>query len=199
MPLLDRYTDDGLECGLDEAGRGCLAGPVFAAAVILDPLHLPPGLNDSKKLSPAQREALRKEIETTALAWAVSRAEADEIDAINILKASFLAMHRALDQLTSRPDLLLVDGNRFEAYKDLRHITLIGGDARYSPIAAASILAKTHRDEFMRKIARDYPQYGWDRNKGYPTPEHIQALFLSGASPWHRSSFTVKGQYSLPF
>ncbi|MBE0641879.1 MAG: ribonuclease HII [Bacteroidales bacterium] len=196
--MIEHYTAAGLECGLDEAGRGCLAGPVFAAAVVLQRGQVPPGLNDSKKLSPGRRKELRDTIEDTALAWAVGRADAQEIDQINILQASFLAMHRAIEQLSLIPDILLVDGNRFLPFRDLPYVTLVGGDARYAAIAAASILAKTYRDDFMENISLDHPQYGWRQNKGYPTPEHIRALMQYGHTPWHRRSFSVKGQYILP-
>lgn len=199
MALLENYAETGLECGLDEAGRGCLAGPVFAAAVVFQRGKVPSGLNDSKKLSPARRNSLRALIEATALDWAVGKAEASEIDEINILNASILAMHRAIEQLRLIPDLLLVDGNRFNPYKDMPFLTIVGGDARYASIAAASILAKTYRDEFMENISTEYPQYSWGSNKGYPTAEHILALAKYGPSPWHRRSFSVKGQYALPF
>tara|TARA_Y100001934_G_C12107153_1_gene656773 strand:+ start:187 stop:795 length:609 start_codon:yes stop_codon:yes gene_type:complete len=192
MARLKNFKAKGrLEAGCDEAGRGCLAGPVYAAAVILKPGFRHKLLDDSKKLTEKQRDELRIYIEEKALAWAVASVSAAEIDEINILKASFLAMHRALDQLKTRPEFLLIDGNRFTPYQDLEHSCEIKGDGRFKSIAAASILAKTHRDEAMLKLAKDYPQYQWERNKGYPTQAHRQAIREHGASPWHRQSFTL--------
>lgn len=186
------YNGQGLaEAGVDEAGRGCLAGPVCAAAVVLPPGYAHPGLNDSKQLSPARREALRADIERDALAWAVGWASPDEIDRLNILQATFLAMHRALDGLALSPGFIIVDGNRFRPWRDVPWATLVKGDARYLSIAAASILAKTSRDAFMRRLHADYPQYGWDRNAGYPTAAHRAAIRREGASPWHRRSFRL--------
>ena len=179
------------EAGCDEAGRGCLAGPVVAAAVILDPARPIAGLNDSKQTTERKREALREEIERKALAWAVGVVSHEEIDRINILKASFLAMHRAIGQLTVRPELLAVDGNRFTPYHDIPHVCMVKGDARFMHIAAASILAKTHRDELMMQLHAQHPFYGWDRNKGYPTREHRAAIRTHGISPDHRKSFTL--------
>ncbi len=189
-PLTLRWVDDGLvECGCDEAGRGCLAGPVFAAAVILPPDFRHPWLNDSKQLTERRREALRPIIESEAVAWAVAECSPEEIDQINILHASFLAMHRAIDELEVRPERLLIDGNRFDAYPEITHQCIVHGDALYSSIAAASILAKTHRDERMKQLATDYPVYQWADNKGYPTESHRAAVQLFGLSPHHRKTF----------
>ncbi len=192
MARLRNYKIKGqIEAGCDEAGRGCLAGPVFAAAVILKPGFRDPLLDDSKKLSEGQRDKLRHKIETEALAWAVAEVSAAEIDEINILQASFLAMHRAIDKLCQRPEFLLIDGNRFKPYQDIAHSCEIKGDGRYKSIAAASILAKTHRDDAMRALAKDHPEYQWEKNKGYPTQAHRRAIAKYGASPWHRNSFTL--------
>ena len=187
--------EDLLEAGCDEAGRGPLAGPVYAAAVILpkDFHHLL--LNDSKQMTEKNRDLLRPIIEREAVAWAVEAVQAEEIDTLNILWASVTGMQRAVLRLDPRPQFLLIDGNKFRpfegyGFKDYR--TVVHGDATYASIAAASVLAKTHRDEFMRKIATDYPEYGWDRNMGYPTPEHIEAIRRYGYTPWHRKTFTVK-------
>lgn len=177
------------EAGCDEAGRGCLAGPVVAAAVILDPSQDWSMLRDSKKLTEAQRNRYRQRIQEKALAWAIGQCSPGEIDEINILQASILAMHRALDQLMVRPQLILVDGNRFKAWGETPYRCEIGGDGRFSSIAAAGILAKTHRDELMLKAHGDFPYYGWDRNKGYPTTEHRLAIKARGPSAWHRRSF----------
>lgn len=189
------------QAGLDEAGRGCLAGPVFAAAVILPqqmPVELSSHLNDSKKLSAQQRETLRLLIEQHALAFSVAMATHQEIDRINILQASFLAMHRALDKLTIDPLFLLIDGNRFLPYRTIQHSCIIKGDGKYLSIAAASILAKTWRDAFMLKAHEQFPQYGWDKNKGYPTPSHKNAIARHGLSPLHRKSFNSGLQLKLP-
>lgn len=183
---------EGGEAGCDEAGRGCLAGPVVAAAVIWPADEHLPELNDSKKLTGAQRDKLAPQIREKAVAWAVGLCSPEEIDRINILKASFLAMHRALDQLAQVPRHILVDGNRFTAYKSLSHDCIIKGDAQYASIAAASILAKTYRDALMQGYALDYPDYGWERNKGYPTPAHKKALMKHGPCPLHRKSFTLR-------
>jgi ribonuclease HII len=191
MPLSSFHNPSLLEAGCDEAGRGCLAGPVFAAAVILPKDFVHPLLNDSKQLSENQRNILRKVIESTALAWAVAEVSAVEIDQINILKASFLAMHRALDQLTIRPEFLLIDGNRFYPYPETPHLCIVKGDGKYASIAAASVLAKTWRDEAMLKMHQEYPEYGWSGNKGYPTKAHRAAIRLHGASRWHRRSFQL--------
>lgn len=189
--MLRPYMMAGLaEAGCDEAGRGCLAGPVVAAAVILPPDFADERINDSKKLTERRREALRPVIESQALAWAVAMVGPDEIDRINILNASILAMHRALDQLNLRPEHILVDGNRFKPYADIAATTVVGGDAKFMSIAAASILAKTHRDRYMCRMAADYPGYGWERNKGYPTRDHREAILRLGLTPLHRLTFT---------
>ena len=192
---------DKIEAGCDEAGRGCLAGPVYAAAVILPKDFSNELLNDSKKLTEAQRYALREVIEREALAWAVGVVTAAEIDEINILKASFLAMQRAVEQLKIVPQHLLIDGNRFTPYK-IPYTTVVKGDAKFMSIAAASILAKTYRDDYMLGISRDYPQYDWQKNKGYPTPKHRAAIREYGATPHHRMTFNLTGedpQLSLQF
>ena len=189
--LLPFLQDGRIEAGCDEAGRGCLAGPVFAAAVILPDQFNHPLLNDSKQLTEHQRNTLRPIIEQEALAWCVGVVTATEIDEINILNASILAMHRALDGLGLRPEAILVDGNRFKPYHDIPSTCIVKGDATYRSIAAASILAKTHRDEFMDRIAAEYPQYAWDKNKGYPTKAHRQAIEQTGPSPYHRMSFRL--------
>ena len=196
--MLKRYLQEGrVEAGCDEAGRGCLAGPVTAAAVILPPDFSNELLNDSKQLTEHQRDTLRPIIEREALAWAVAMVSPQEIDTINILRASFTAMHRALDQLTVRPEHILVDGNRFIPYSDIPFTTIIKGDGKMMSIAAASVLAKTHRDEYMRRIALEYPHYGWEKNKGYPTRDHRAAIVAHGISPYHRKSFNLVGQLSL--
>ncbi|MCI6252987.1 MAG: ribonuclease HII [Bacteroidales bacterium] len=190
--LLSRYnTDVACEAGCDEAGRGCLAGSVYAAAVVLPPDYTHPLLNDSKQLSDARRRALRTDIERDALAWAVGTATAAEIDEINILRASILAMHRALDGLNMRPDFIIVDGNRFTPYGQTPHATIVKGDARYLSIAAASILAKTYRDDEMHRLAALYPGYGWERNAGYPTAAHREAIARLGVTPFHRRTFKL--------
>ncbi len=191
MALPSHLQEELLEAGCDEAGRGCLAGPVFAAAVVLPPGFSHPQLQDSKQLSAGQREELRACIERDALAWAVASLSPLEIDRHNILQASFLAMHRALDQLSVRPGLLLIDGNGFLPYRNLPHHCLVKGDSRLASIAAASILAKTHRDAHMQELHGRFPQYGWDRNKGYPTAAHREALQCHGPSPHHRKSFRL--------
>jgi len=180
-----------LEAGCDEAGRGCLAGPVFAAAVILPANFRSPLLNDSKQISETNRLALRALIEKKALAWAVGIVSHTEIDEINILQASFLAMHRAIAQLQTKPEILLIDGNRFKAYLDIPHQCEIKGDGRIKSIAAASILAKTYRDEYMAKLAQEFPQYNWKQNKGYPTKSHRSAIKEHGISPYHRKTFRL--------
>jgi len=178
-----------LEAGCDEAGRGCLAGPVFAAAVILPLGFRCPGLNDSKQVHPENREKFRKIIEANSIAWAVASIEAPVIDRINILRASIQAMHNALKTLSIRPDFILVDGNRFYPFEDISHECVIQGDGYYKSIAAASILAKTHRDEYMRNLHLSYPQYGWDHNKGYGTEFHRTVIADHGLTPEHRKSF----------
>ena len=188
MSLLPLYNTHGLlEAGCDEAGRGCLAGAVYAAAVVLPPDYCNPSLNDSKQLTAARRYALRREVERDALAWAVGVVSPREIDEINILNASILAMHRALDRLKVRPEFVIVDGNRFHPYRP--GATLDSPDARYLAIAAASILAKTYRDDYMADLHRQHPQYGWARNAGYPTREHRAAIAEHGPTPFHRRSF----------
>lgn len=190
--MLENHYYEGLvEAGCDEAGRGCLAGSVFAAAVILPPDYENELLNDSKKLSDRKRKQLREIIEHDALDWAVGIVEPGEIDEINILNASILAMHRALDQLKVRPEAMIVDGNRFKPYRDLPYTTIVKGDGKYLSIAAASILAKTYRDDYMDRLAEDYPQYDWKSNKGYPTKKHRQAIRECGITPFHRRSFTL--------
>lgn len=189
--LANNYSNNALEAGCDEAGRGCLAGPVVAAAVILPIDYHLPGLNDSKQLSEKKRNELRKIIELEAVAWAVSFVDEITIDEINILNASILGMHRALDQLTIRPEHIAVDGNRFKTYQSIPHTCLIKGDARFLNIAAASILAKTHRDEYMQNLHLQYPEYLWNKNKGYPAPAHRQAIALFGANENHRKSFRL--------
>ena len=187
--LKSHYFTDLIEAGCDEAGRGCLAGSVFAAAVILPVDYENALLNDSKKLTEKQRYALRTQIETDALAWAVGEVTADEIDKINILNASILAMHRALDGLKIRPQAVIVDGNRFKPYGTLPHETIVKGDAKFLSIAAASILAKTYRDDYMNNLALQHPVYQWDVNKGYPTKAHRAAIEEHGISPFHRKTF----------
>lgn len=190
--MLENHYYEGLvEAGCDEAGRGCLAGSVFAAAVILPPDYENELLNDSKKLTDRKRKQLREIIEHDAVDWAVGIVEPGEIDEINILNASILAMHRALDQLKVRPEAVIVDGNRFKPYRDLPYTTIVKGDGKYLSIAAASILAKTYRDDYMDRLAEDYPQYDWKSNKGYPTKKHRQAIHECGITPFHRRSFTL--------
>lgn len=190
--MLENHYYEGLvEAGCDEAGRGCLGGSVFAAAVILPPDYENELLNDSKKLTDRKRKQLREIIEHDAVDWAVGIVEPGEIDEINILNASILAMHRALDQLKVRPEAVIVDGNRFKPYRDLPYTTIVKGDGKYLSIAAASILAKTYRDDYMDRLAEDYPQYDWKSNKGYPTKKHRQAIRECGITPFHRRSFTL--------
>lgn len=190
--MLENHYYEGLvEAGCDEAGRGCLAGSVFAAAVILPPDYENELLNDSKKLTDRKRKQLREIIEHDAVDWAVGIVEPGEIDEINILNASILAMHRALDLLKVRPEAVIVDGNRFKPYRDLPYTTIVKGDGKYLSIAAASILAKTYRDDYMDRLAEDYPQYDWKSNKGYPTKKHRQAIRECGITPFHRRSFTL--------
>lgn len=185
------------EAGCDEAGRGCLAGSVYAAAVILPDDYDNPLLNDSKQLSERQRYALREQIVADARAWAVGVVTPEEIDKINILRASLLAMHRALDQLSVRPEAIIVDGNRFTPYHDLPYTTVVKGDGKYQAIAAASILAKTFRDDYMNELAEKYPQYDWASNKGYPTKKHREAIRLYGPTPYHRMSYNLLGTQEL--
>ena len=192
ISLLPSMTADLIEAGLDEAGRGPLAGPVFAAAVILPRDFHHPLLNDSKQMSEKARETLRPIIEREAISWAVEAVSAEEIDELNILGASITGMQRAVRRLAVKPQLLLVDGNKFRPFDDYAYKTVVHGDATYASIAAASVLAKTWRDEYMRQLAKEYPQYGWDRNMGYPTHEHIEAIKAFGMTPHHRKSFHPK-------
>ena len=192
-PHLLRYLhEDMIEAGCDEAGRGPLAGSVFAAAVILPKDFHHPLLNDSKKMTEKSREILRPIIEQEAIAWAVEEVTAEEIDMINILNASIAGMQRAVRRLETKPDFLLIDGNRFKPFDGYRYQCVVKGDATYASIAAASVLAKTYRDEYMRNLANEYPQYGWERNMGYPTKEHIDAIIAHGYTPHHRKSFHLK-------
>lgn len=197
LQLLPNYSGHRLECGCDEAGRGCLAGPVVAAAVILPLDFSCPGLNDSKQLTELQRDELRIIIEKEALAWSVALVNEKEIDEINILNASILAMHRAVDKLTVTPEFIIVDGNKFKKYDNIPHQTIVKGDSKYLSIAAASVLAKTHRDELMMKLHGEFPQYGWDRNKAYPTIKHRQAIKQYGVSPYHRLSYKLLSNTDL--
>lgn len=197
--LLSYLNKDLIEAGCDEAGRGCLAGSVYAAAVILPSDYKNEMLNDSKKLTEAQRYELRNIIHRDALSWAIGVVTPEEIDKINILNASFLAMHRAIDQLSIEPEHLLIDGNRFNKYKDIPHTTVIKGDGKYLSIAAASILAKTYRDDYMNRLHSEYPMYSWDKNKGYPTKKHREAIRLYGTSPYHRMSYNLLGDGQLSF
>lgn len=200
--MLKNYYEQGrVEAGCDEAGRGCLAGSVYAAAVILPPDYHNERLNDSKKLTARQRYALRQDIERDAVAWAVGVVTPQEIDQINILNASILAMHRALDQLQVRPEAIIVDGNRFKPYRDLPHTTIVKGDGKYLSIAAASILAKTYRDDEMVRLAQEYPDYDWQHNMGYPTRKHREAIRQHGITPYHRRTFNLlgSGELTIPF
>lgn len=205
--LLNHYYDGKIEAGCDEAGRGCLAGSVYAAAVILPPDYQNEMLNDSKQLTEKKRYMLREQIERDAIAWAVGIVTPEEIDKINILRASFLAMHRAIDQLKVRPEALIIDGNRFNPYKPegadtpLPHTCIVKGDGKYLAIAAASILAKTYRDDYMNGLAKEYPQYDWLSNKGYPTKKHREAIRQHGVTPYHRLSYNLlgTGELSLDF
>jgi ribonuclease HII len=189
--LLSSFTPDLIEAGCDEAGRGCLAGPVVAAAVILPQQYTHPLLNDSKQLTRDERLLIREDILRDAIAWAVAEVDHEEIDRINILNASFEAMHRALDQLSVTPSLLLIDGNRFKPYKEMPFQCIVKGDATYLSIAAASILAKTYRDEKMQALAAEFPGYGWETNVGYPTPEHRDGIKRQGITPYHRRTFQL--------
>ena len=193
LSLSINFSGIELECGCDEAGRGCLAGPVVAAAVILPIDFNCPLLNDSKQLTELQREKLRPIIEKEALAWAVAEVSCTEIDEINILNASILAMHRAIDKLNIRPAFIIVDGNKFKAYDDIPHQTIVKGDSKFLSIAAASVLAKTHRDEIMLALHAEHPQYDWQKNKAYPTPKHRAAIRLHGTTVHHRMTYNLLG------
>ncbi len=198
--MLKHYHKEAVTvAGLDEAGRGCFAGPVTAAAVILQGNYKNKILNDSKQLTEKQRNELRKEIEEVAVAWAVGIVDNHEIDEINILNASFLAMHRALDKLDQSPQLLLIDGNRFKEYRDIPHECIVKGDGKYYAIAAASVLAKTHRDEYMLSLDAEFPQYNWASNKGYPTRDHKDAINVHGITEYHRKSFNMNEQLKIGF
>lgn len=197
--LLPYLHKDLVEAGCDEAGRGCLAGAVYAAAVILPPDYRNDTLNDSKQLTEKQRYRLREVIERDALSWAVGIVSPEEIDAINILNASFLAMHRAIGNLSIRPQHLLIDGDRFKPYAGIPHTTVVKGDGKYLSIAAASVLAKTYRDDYMDGLDKTYPAYGWQKNKGYPTQAHRDAIRLYGVTPYHRKSFNLLGDAQLSF
>lgn len=198
--LLPHYFEGKIEAGCDEAGRGCLAGSVYAASVILPKGYDNPLLNDSKQLTEKRRYALRDTIVRDAVAWAIGIVTPEEIDKINILNASFLAMHRALDQLTVRPEAIIVDGNRFTPYHDVPYATIVKGDGKYQAIAAASILAKTFRDDYMDRLAIEYPYYDWQKNKGYPTRAHREGIRLHGITPYHRKSYNLLGnEPMLPF
>ena len=203
--LLPYYKEGVIEAGCDEAGRGCLAGSVYAAAVILPPDYHNDLLNDSKQLTAKQRYQLREEIERDAVAWALGIVTAQEIDEMNILRASITAMHRAIDGLKVRPQNLIIDGNKFLSYKHegkvIPHTTIVKGDGKYLSIAAASILAKTYRDDYMKELHKEYPYYGWDHNAGYPTKEHRKVIEIHGTTPYHRMTFNLLGgvQFELPF
>lgn len=203
--LLPYYKEGVIEAGCDEAGRGCLAGSVYAAAVILPPDYHNDLLNDSKQLTAKQRYQLREEIERDALAWALGIVTAQEIDEMNILRASITAMHRAIDGLKVRPQNLIIDGNKFLPYKHegkvIPHTTIVKGDGKYLSIAAASILAKTYRDDYMKELHKEYPYYGWGHNAGYPTKEHRKGIEIHGTTPYHRMTFNLLGgvQFELPF
>ena len=197
--LKSHYYEGKIEAGCDEAGRGCLAGSVYAAAVILPPDYQNDLLNDSKQLTEKKRYQLREIIERDAVAWAVGIVTPEEIDKINILNASILAMHRALDQLKVRPEAIIVDGNRFKPYHQVPSTTIVKGDGKYLSIAAASILAKTYRDDYMNQLAEEYPQYDWLSNKGYPTKKHREAIKQYGITPYHRKSYNLLGDGQLSF
>ena len=197
--LANHFYEGLVECGCDEAGRGCLAGSVVAGAVILPSDYSNEMLNDSKQLTERRRYLLREQIEHDAVAWAIGVVTAEEIDHINILNASILAMHRAIDALNVRPEAVIVDGNRFKPYHDLPYTTIVKGDGKYLSIAAASILAKTYRDDEMNRLADSYPQYDWKSNKGYPTKKHREAIRQYGITPYHRKSFQLLGDTQLSF
>ncbi len=197
--LASHFYEGKVEAGCDEAGRGCLAGSVYAAAVILPDGYQNELLNDSKQLTERRRYELREIIERDAVAWAVGIVTPEEIDQINILNASILAMHRALDQLKVRPEAIIVDGNRFKPYQKVPYTTIVKGDGKYLSIAAASILAKTYRDDYMNRLAEEYPQYDWQSNKGYPTKKHREAIRQYGTTPYHRKSYNLLGDGQLSF
>ena len=197
--LLPYYNETLIEAGCDEAGRGCLAGSVYAAAVILPKDYHNELLNDSKQLTAKKRYLLREQIERDAIAWAVGIVTPKEIDEMNILRASITAMHRAVDQLKVRPEALIIDGNRFYKYQDLPHTTIVKGDGKYLAIAAASILAKTYRDDYMAELHKEFPHYGWDRNAGYPTKEHREGIRQHGTTSYHRMTFNLLGDSQLSF
>ena len=197
--LTSRFYEGKVEAGCDEAGRGCLAGSVYAAAVIFPADYQNEELNDSKQLTDKRRKQLREIIERDAVAWAVGIVTPEEIDKMNILNASILAMHRALDQLQIRPEAIIVDGNRFKPYQQLPYTTIVKGDGKYLSIAAASILAKTYRDDYMDQLAEEYPQYDWLSNKGYPTKKHREAIRQYGITPYHRRTFNMLGDRQLSF
>ena len=197
LGLKGNYSKFALECGCDEAGRGCLAGPVVAAAVILPLNFVCPLLNDSKQLTEKERDILRPIIEKEALAWAVAEVDNRKIDEINILNASILAMHRAIDKLTLRPEFIIVDGNKFKPYADIHHQTIVKGDSKYMSIAAASVLAKTYRDEIMQALHAEFPVYDWNNNKAYPTPKHRAGIRKHGTTTYHRMSYDLLGERKL--
>jgi ribonuclease HII len=197
--LKSYHKRNTIEAGCDEAGRGCLAGPVFAAAVILPKNYKNSVLNDSKQLSEKQRDKLRIEIENVALAWAVAPLDNNVIDEINILNASIMAMHKAVEKLSLTPALLLIDGNRFKPYPGIPHFCFVKGDGKYLSIAAASVLAKTHRDDYMKQLHNEYPMYNWAQNKGYPTRDHRDAIKQHGITPYHRKSFRLNEQLKIQF
>lgn len=196
--LETNYSGKHPECGCDEAGRGCLAGPVVAAAVILPPNFCCEALNDSKQLNEKQRDSIRIIVEKEALAWSVASVSEKEIDEINILNASILAMHRAIEGLKIKPEFIIVDGNKFKPFQNIPHQTIVKGDGKFLSIAAASVLAKTHRDELMRKLHSKFPQYDWGNNKGYPTKRHRLAIEKLGATPYHRMSYKLLKEQELP-
>ena len=196
---LPTYDSTLLTAGCDEAGRGCLAGPVFAAAVILPPGYKNGEINDSKKLTSGRRKTLSEIIKREVVTWGIGIADPSEIDKLNILNASILAMHRALEKLSVTPEFIIVDGNRFNSYREIPYACIVKGDGRFMEIAAASILAKCLRDEYMLKLHGEYPAYGWDANKGYPSPGHVDALLQYGATPHHRKTFHIKRQLRIPF
>jgi ribonuclease HII len=199
LSLLPFYKEGAIEAGCDEAGRGCLAGSVYAAAVILPPDYKNDMLNDSKQISEKNREILRKQIEDDAISWAIGIVDCSVIDKVNILNASILAMHCAIVQLNVKPNFLLIDGNRFKPYNKIQHECIVKGDSKYMSIAAASILAKTHRDEYMNILHNEFPKYKWNKNKAYPTSDHRNAIAKYGITPYHRKSFNLNQQLKIDF